>query len=89
MGERSVRLGVSSLASIACVEAPTLMGMGFNRAIVDYICERLREGIADSTITDELMRTDDPLFVPINNDFGVAISYLLTPRRSAPKGKHR
>jgi len=50
--------------------------MGFNRGIVDYISKRLREGIADSTITEELMRTDDPLFSPIANDFAVAISYL-------------
>jgi hypothetical protein len=53
-----------------------LAQMGFNPGIVDYICKRLREGIADSTITDELMHTDDPLFAPINNDFAVAISYL-------------
>ena len=50
--------------------------MGFNPRIVDYICRKLREGIADSTITKELIRTDNPLFLPINNDFAVAISYL-------------
>ena len=65
----------------------TFIEMGFNPAIVAYICERLREGIADSTITDELMRTDDPLFVPINNDFGVAISYLAYAKKVCSKGK--
>ena len=50
--------------------------MGFNPAVVAYICERLRGGISDSRITGELLRPDDPLFLPINNDLGVAISYL-------------
>ena len=58
--------------------------MGFDRRIVDYICGRLREGIADSTITEELMRTDSPLFLPINNDFGVAISYLAYAKKVCP-----
>ncbi|HXM66077.1 MAG TPA: hypothetical protein VN911_05050 [Candidatus Acidoferrum sp.] len=61
--------------------------MGFYPEIVDYICKRLREGIADSTITDELMRTDDPLFLPINGDFGVAISYLAYAKKVGSKGK--
>jgi hypothetical protein len=64
-----------------------LMGMGFDPVIVDYICRRLREGIADSTITDELMRTDDPLFSPINSDFGVAISYLAYAKKVHTQGK--
>ena len=63
------------------------MGMRFDPVIVDYICRRLREGIADSTITDGLMRTDDPLFAPINNDFGVAMSYLAYAKKSTLKGK--
>ena len=50
--------------------------MGFNPRIVGYICNRLREGVSDSKITEELMRTDEPLFLPINNDFAVALSYL-------------
>lgn len=61
--------------------------MGFNPKIVDYICESLREGIADATITEELMRTDNPLFLPINGDFGVAISYLAYAKKVYPKGK--
>jgi hypothetical protein len=75
-------------SKIARVEAPTLMEMGFDRRIVDYICKRLRDGIADSTITEELMRTDDPLFLPINADFGVAISYLAYAKKVCPKGEH-
>ena len=63
-----------------------LIGMGFDPVIVDYICRRLRDGIADSTITDELMRTDDPLFSPIKSDFGVAISYLAYAKKVHTKG---
>jgi hypothetical protein len=63
------------------------MEMGFNPGIVDYICKRLREGIADSTITDELMRTDNPLFLPINGDFGVAISYVAYAKKVCRKVK--
>ncbi len=63
------------------------MEMGFDRGIVDYICKRLRDGIADSTITEELMRTDNPLFLPINGDFGVAISYLAYAKKVRPEGK--
>jgi hypothetical protein len=61
--------------------------MGFNPGIVDYISERLREGIADSTITEQLMHTDDPLFLPINGDFGVAISYLAYAKKVRAKEK--
>lgn len=61
------------------------MEMGFDPGIVDYICRRLREGIADSTITEELLRTDNPLFLPINNDFGVAISYLAYAKKVCRK----
>lgn len=53
-----------------------MIEMGFNPRIVGYICNRLRDGISDSTIAEELMRTDNPLFLPINNDFAVALSYL-------------
>jgi len=65
------------------------MEMGFNPKIVEYICKRLREGVADSTISDELMRTDNPLFLPINNDFGVAISYLAYAKKVCRKGMAR
>jgi len=58
--------------------------MGFYPTIVDYICTRLREGAADSTITQEVMRTDEPLFIPINNDLGVAISYLAYAKKVRP-----
>jgi hypothetical protein len=61
--------------------------MGFNTEIVNYICRRLREGIADSTITEELMRTDNPLFAPIHNDFAVAISYLAYAKKVGSKGE--
>lgn len=54
---------------------------------MDYICKRLREGIPDATITEELMRTNDPLFLPINNDFGVAISYLAYAKKVCSKEK--
>ena len=63
------------------------MEMGFNPGIVGYICKRLREGIVDSKITDELMRTDDPLFLPINADFGVAISYVAYAKKVCRKEK--
>lgn len=63
------------------------MEMGFDRSIVDFICKRLREGVADATITDELMRTDNPMFLPINNDYGVAISYLAYAKKVRLKGK--
>ncbi len=65
------------------------MEMGFNPGIVDYICRRIREGIADSTITEELMRTDNPLFLPINSDFGVAISYLAYAKKVHTKTGRR
>jgi len=50
--------------------------MGFYPTIVDYICTRLREGVPDSTIIEELMRPNDPVFKKINSDYAVAISYL-------------
>jgi hypothetical protein len=65
------------------------MDMGFDPVIVDYICRRLRLGIADSTITDGLMRADDPLFAPINSDFGVAISYLAYAKKVHAKAGQR
>jgi hypothetical protein len=69
------------------VEDQALMEMGFDPVIVDYICRRLRLGIADSTITDELMRSDDPLFSPIHSDYAVAISYLAYAKKVRAKGK--
>jgi hypothetical protein len=63
------------------------MEMGFDGRIVDYICKRLREGVADATITDELMRPDSPLFLPINGDYAVAISYLAYAKNVCREGK--
>lgn len=61
--------------------------MGFYPKMVDYICKRLREGAADSTITEELMRSDDPLFAPIDSDYAVAISYIAYAKKVCQKGK--
>jgi hypothetical protein len=49
--------------------------------------EDYEKALPNSTITDGLMRTDDPLFAPINNDFGVAMSYLAYAKKSTLKGK--
>jgi hypothetical protein len=61
------------------------MESGFDQKIVDYICKRLRERADGPTITKELMRTDNPLFLPINGDIGVAISYIEYAKKVCPQ----
>lgn len=48
----------------------------FDRVILDYTCKKLREGIRDAAIIEELTDSTDPLFVSIRGDVGIAADYL-------------
>ena len=48
----------------------------FERAIVDYICKKLRQGASDAEIIEEVTDSTDPLFIPICGDVGTAADYL-------------
>ena len=49
---------------------------GFDRAISDYICKKLREGASATEIIEEVTDSTDPLFMPICGDMGIATDYL-------------
>ncbi len=49
---------------------------GFDQAILDYICQKLREGVSDKAIIEEVTDWTDPLFTPICGDVGIAADYL-------------
>ena len=49
---------------------------GFDRAILDYICKKLREGASTTEIIEEVTDSTDPLFLPICGDVGIAADYL-------------
>ena len=49
---------------------------GFDRAILDYICKKLREGASATEIIEEVTDSTDPLFMPICGDVGIAADYL-------------
>ena len=49
---------------------------GFDHAIVDYICKKLRAGVSDAAIMEEVTDATDPLFISIRGDLGIAADYL-------------
>ena len=48
----------------------------FDQAIVEYICRKLREGVSDAAIMEEMTDSTDPLFISISGDVGLAADYL-------------
>jgi hypothetical protein len=58
---------------------------GFDQAIIEYIWRKLREGVGDAAIMEELTDSTDPLFTSINGDVGIAADYL-TQAKAKPWG---
>jgi hypothetical protein len=58
---------------------------GFDQAIIEYIWRKLREGVGDAAIMEELTDSTDPLFTSINGDVGIAADYL-THAKAKPWG---
>jgi hypothetical protein len=50
---------------------------GFDDAIVQYICKKLREGVSDAEIMEEVTDSTDPLFISISGDVSLATEYLI------------
>jgi hypothetical protein len=56
---------------------------GFDQAIIEYIWRKLREGVGDAAIMEELTDSTDPLFTSINGDVGIAAEYLTHAKAKA------
>ena len=48
----------------------------FDHTIVDYISKKLRAGVSDAAIMEEVTDSTDPLFISIRGDVGIAADYL-------------
>jgi hypothetical protein len=58
---------------------------GFDPAITEYICRKLREGVSDSTIIEEVTDSTYPLFIS-KTETSALPSNTLHTRRSRPWG---
>ena len=60
----------------------------FDQVILDYIRKKLREGVSDAAVIEELTDSTDPLFMSIRGDVGIAADYLAHAKTKGPSTDH-
>lgn len=58
----------------------------FDQVILDYIRKKLREGVSDAAVIEELTDSTDPLFMPICGEVSIAADYLVHAKKNTEVG---